>query len=82
VTGQELLKKRADRPRVCRHLRAKGPADPDLDADWQEGLHSNASHWCLATMDAVGPDDRVVHALDCRAGRPCFEAPRETRSTP
>jgi hypothetical protein len=58
---------------VCRHLRSKTPGDGDIDAGWEEGLHSNASHWCLATMDAVGPDDQVAHAQDCRYGRGCFE---------
>ena len=61
-------------PVVCEHLRAKG-AFGLLGGEavpWQSGEYTNATYWCLCTMDAVGPDDRVAHAQDCRAGRPCF----------
>jgi hypothetical protein len=62
-------------PTVCRHLRAKTPFSTleELGRPWEHGDASNASYWCLCTMDAAGPDDGVAHARDCRAGRACFE---------
>lgn len=70
---------RASLPVVCEHLRAKGPFGQlgGEEVPWQSGEYTNATYWCLCTMDAVGPDDRVVHAQDCRDRRPCFRAPDE-----
>lgn len=62
-------------PRVCRHLRGKVPfsTPEELVQSWELGAASNASYWCLATLEAAGPDDGVAHAQDCRSGRACFE---------
>lgn len=61
-------------PAVCRHLRGKVPltTPEELAMPWEAGVASNASYWCLCTMDAVGPDDAVAHARDCRQGRRCY----------
>lgn len=65
----------SDLPTLCACIRTKeSDADP-VDVPWQLDGVSHASFRCLRTMDAVGPDDRVVHALDCRPGRACFEDP-------
>ncbi|HVY61359.1 MAG TPA: hypothetical protein VHF22_06880 [Planctomycetota bacterium] len=69
----------AEVPVVCRLLRTKhsfGAFDGG-GAPWQAGLSTTAVHWCLATMETAGPDDGFAHALRCRAGRRCFEAPAE-----
>lgn len=62
-------------PRVCRHLRAKVPfsTPEELVRPWEHGDASNASYWCLCTLEPAGPDDAVAHAKDCRIGRACFE---------
>lgn len=64
-------------PVVCQCLRTKeafGTME-GIPAPWQAGEFTSASFWCLRTMDAVGPDERVVHAKDCRADRACFQDP-------
>lgn len=66
-------------PVVCFCLRTKeafGIMEGN-PAPWQAGEMTSASYWCLKTMDAVGPDDQIVHAKDCRAGRGCFRDPDE-----
>lgn len=66
---------REDVPVVCRMLRTKaayGSTMSDLPA-WQRGETSTAAYWCLATMEAFGPDDGLVDAHSCRSGRECFE---------
>jgi hypothetical protein len=61
---------------VCRFLRARSAYGHPLDgASWEEGESTIESYWCLCTMEPTGPDDRLVTAHDCRAGRSCF-APR------
>lgn len=57
---------------VCRHLRSRGAygRSPDGGA-WQAGSPLEA-YWCLATHEPAGPDDGLVHAQACRAGRGCF----------
>jgi hypothetical protein len=62
-------------PEVCRKLRTKtafGTVE-GLAHDWREGASSTAVYWCLRTMETWGPDQRVAHARDCRAGRRCYE---------
>jgi hypothetical protein len=67
----------APSPTVCRKLRTKvafGSPAPAL-ADWRHGTSTTAVYWCLSTMESAGPDEALVHAQDCRAGRACFIAP-------
>jgi len=60
-------------PAVCRWLRARSSYGraPDGVA-WQTGDSSLETYWCLLTQEPGGPDDGLVHAHACRAGRSCF----------
>jgi hypothetical protein len=60
---------------VCRLLRTKSAFGAVEGEDWSEGKDTTAVHWCLATMEAFGPDERHVHAHECRAGRACWQRP-------
>jgi hypothetical protein len=44
------------------------------ETSWTTGDSPVDGYWCLRTMEAAGPDDRLVHAHGCRASRACFEA--------
>jgi hypothetical protein len=44
-------------------------------ADWRHGESTTAAYWCLATLEAGGPDGDFAHARKCRAGRRCFTPP-------
>ena len=71
-------------PTVCRKLRTKvafGSPAPAL-ADWRHGTSTTAVYWCLSTMESAGPDDALVHAQDCRAGRICYVAPIDAGDEP
>jgi hypothetical protein len=61
-------------PVLCRYLRCKsahGAAADDVE--WQLGTSSTEAYWCLATMEAFGPDDGAVHATQCSGGdRRCY----------
>jgi hypothetical protein len=62
-----------DAPSVCSLLRSKGAGvvygDP---VTWEAGYVSTAVFWCLATADALGPDDGFVHPHACTGARLCF----------
>ncbi len=61
---------------VCRLLRTKNE-HPLLSGDewlpWTCSESSTATYWCLATMDAAGPDGDLVHPHVCAMKRACFE---------
>ena len=60
---------------VCRFLRSRSAYGSAFDEAAFGGADSPVeSYWCLCTMEAVGPDDRLVHARECKAGRACFSA--------
>ena len=64
---------RVELPVVCRYLRCKSAFGGMVDNDaWQLGTSTTEAYWCLATMEAFGPDDGLVHATVCRGGRGCF----------
>jgi hypothetical protein len=66
-------------PIICRYLRTKksfGTLAGAL-APWQEGRSTTAAYWCLATMDAAGPDNSFAHPHHCCDGRSCFAQPAE-----
>jgi hypothetical protein len=80
-------------PRVCIRLRSKGAGviygEP---VTWENGFYPNATFWCLATADALGPDDGFVHPHACTTSRACcltggvrsadrMESPRTTPLT-
>jgi hypothetical protein len=65
-------------PAVCQMLRTRGGIDDHFDQiDWRHGHSTTAAYWCLATMEAIGPDDHFAHAHLCREGRGCYRKPVE-----
>jgi len=61
-------------PHVCRYIRTKTAFGTSVGYQpWQFGSSSTAAYWCLQTMGATGPDDRLVEPRACCAGRECFE---------
>jgi hypothetical protein len=61
-------------PAVCRLLRTKTAYRVgERGALWKLGDSETASYWCLATMEAFGPDDSFCHPHQCGRGRACFE---------
>lgn len=65
-----------DRRLVCRKLRTK-LAFGTLEGvpDWRDGESSEASYWCLRTLESFGPDGSFSHPHRCGSGRSCFAAP-------
>lgn len=58
---------------VCRNIRSKGAGVVYGEAvTWDAGDRSTAVFWCLATADALGPDDGFVHPHVCTENRECF----------
>jgi len=59
-------------PRLCKFLRAKtSGVHGDPAALWAMRNDTTATFWCLLTMSAAGPDDRLVHVCDCDTDRVC-----------
>lgn len=59
-------------PVLCRFLRCKSAFGTNIDDDsWQLGTSTTEVYWCLATMEAFGPDDNYVHATVCQGARRC-----------
>jgi hypothetical protein len=59
-------------PRLCKFLRAKTHGvHGDPRTLWTMRNESTSIYWCLLTMSAAGPDDRLVHACDCGEHRGC-----------
>ncbi len=61
---------------VCRLLRTKSEQPlPSGDEwlPWTSGESSTATYWCLATMEAAGPDGDFAHPHICALKRACFE---------
>jgi hypothetical protein len=59
----------------CARLRSKktyflaGPPRTEEDI-----LEASGRTWCVHTMDAIGPDGKLVRPEACQAGRRCYEA--------
>jgi hypothetical protein len=69
----EQPRSRVELPVLCKYLRCKSAFGAvEDDVEWQLGTSSTETYWCLATMEAFGPDDDHAHATVCRAGRSCF----------
>ena len=61
-------------PPVCKHLRTKRfYIYGNVPETWDPAHTSAPSIWCLQTMNALGPDERDVTLMACRAGRKCYE---------
>lgn len=58
---------------LCDYLRAKVSKAPHGDKRALYVLQDDATavFWCLLTMSSAGPDDGLVHASRCGAGRSC-----------
>jgi hypothetical protein len=65
---------RVELPVLCRYLRCKSAYGAVEDnTEWQLGTSSTETYWCLATMEAFGPDDGYAHASTCESGeRGCY----------
>ncbi len=61
----------------CFFLRSRGAYGRAMgsDDDWHSGDSPVVGYWCLATMEAAGPDDGLAHPHGCRSGRPCWREP-------
>ena len=58
----------------CLHLRSKAiytTGNPDPDDPTEVGTH-RYDCWCNKTQRVVGPDDILVHRLQCIDGRGCY----------
>jgi hypothetical protein len=65
-------RQRVELPVLCKYLRCKSAYGAIVDnTAWQEGTDGNEVYWCLATMEAFGPDDGYTHATVCRGARSC-----------
>jgi hypothetical protein len=62
---------------LCKYLRAKVSTAPhgDRRALWALRTEASTVYWCLLTMGPAGPDDGLVHAERCGAGRVCRTLP-------
>jgi hypothetical protein len=58
---------------LCKYLRAKVNTAPHGDRRelWAVRTDASTIYWCLLTMRSAGPDDGLVHAERCGAGREC-----------
>ena len=63
----ETAKKRVELPVLCKWLRCKSAYGSIVD----NITSTSEAYWCLATMEAFGPDDNYAHATVCRDGRSC-----------
>ena len=63
----------SEHEQVCVYLRAKisGAAHNDRRALYALRNEATTVYWCLLTMSPAGPDDGLVHAGRCTAGRSC-----------
>jgi hypothetical protein len=69
-----IEKPRVELPVLCKFLRCKSAygSMPGEDNTWQLGTSSTEVYWCLATMEAFGPDDSYAHATVCQGVRGCY----------
>jgi hypothetical protein len=58
---------------ICRFLRTKSMYVRGRQALAAVAPSATRCYWCVATMSAVGPDDRQATPEGCRAGRGCFQ---------
>ena len=76
----EPAKQRVELPVLCKWLRCKssfGSIVGSETAPWRHGTSPTEAYWCLATMEAFGPDDNYVHAAICKSGRSCCRIAEE-----
>ena len=65
--------RRVELPVLCKFLRCKsGYGASEHNTAWQLGTSTTEAYWCLATMEAFGPDDSYAHATVCQGGRGCY----------
>jgi hypothetical protein len=74
VSEDTLRARRVELPVLCKYLRCKSAHGAvEDDTDWQLGTSTTEAYWCLATMEAFGPDDSYTHATVCQGdGRSCY----------
>ena len=73
MTERPNSERRVELPVLCKYLRCKSAFGAVEDGtDWQQGSSTTEVYWCLATMEAFGPDDSYAHATVCQGGRGCY----------
>jgi hypothetical protein len=73
MTEKPNSARRVELPVLCKYLRCKSAYGAVEDSTaWQLGTDAAEVYWCLATMEAFGPDDAYAHATVCRDGRGCY----------
>lgn len=73
MSDQTSSARRVELPVLCKFLRCKsGYGAVENNPAWQLGTASSEAYWCLATMEAFGPDDSYAHATVCQGGRSCY----------
>lgn len=73
MSADKPAARRVELPVLCKFLRCKsGYGAIENNTAWQLGTSSTEAYWCLATMEAFGPDDSYTHATVCQSGRSCY----------
>lgn len=73
MTERPTSDRRVELPVLCKYLRCKSAYGAVEDnTEWQLGTSTTEVYWCLATMEAFGPDDSYAHATVCQGGRACY----------
>jgi len=73
VSQDKSAARRVELPVLCKFLRCKSGYGAIVDnTAWQLGTSSTEAYWCLATMEAFGPDDSYAHATVCQGSRSCY----------
>ena len=74
--SEQASRPRVELPVLCKFLRCKsgyGAIVSEGAPAWQAGTSTTEAYWCLATMEAFGPDDDYAHATPCsEATRSCY----------
>lgn len=71
--SETTARPRIELPVLCKYLRCKSGFGANAGpAPWRDGTSTTEAYWCLATMEAFGPDDDYAHATVCGGGRACY----------
>ncbi len=58
---------------VCRYLRTKSFYTAEKNEKTLTEESPGRAFWCVRSVSAIGPDDRIVGPSECSAERVCFE---------
>ena len=76
MSSEKSAPRRVELPVLCKFLRCKSAFGAIEDnEEWQLGTSTVEVYWCLATMEAFGPDDNYARETTCKGdGRGCYRA--------